>query len=104
MSTTTIRLPEELKSRLDQLAKTDGKSTHAFMVDALARAADRLERQRAFDAEVQERWLRLQRTGEHYTVDDLRAYALARARGQDVKPPKPRRMTLPAHLKGTSQP
>jgi predicted transcriptional regulator len=104
MTTTTVRLPEDLKARLDKLAASDGKSTHAFMVEALARTADRLERQRAFDAEVQERWQRFQRTGEYHTTDDLRAYALAKARGEEVKPPKPRRMTVPAHLKDPSRP
>ncbi|MCA0240381.1 MAG: ribbon-helix-helix protein, CopG family [Proteobacteria bacterium] len=55
MSTTTVRLPEELKSRIDRLAAADGKTAHAFMVDALARAAELRKRQLAFDAEVQQR-------------------------------------------------
>ena len=63
MSTTTVRLPEDLKLRLDKLAATDGKSTHAFMVEALADTADRIERQQAFEVEVKRRWQRFQRSG-----------------------------------------
>lgn len=104
MSTTTVRLPEDLKLRLDKLAATDGKSTHAFMVEALADTADRIERQQAFEAEVERRWQRFQRSGEYHTTDDLRAYAMALARGEEIDPPKPRKMIVPAHLKGPSRP
>lgn len=88
MSTTTVRLPEDLKARLDKLAASDGKSTHAFMVEALSRTADRLERQRAFDAEVQERWADFQRTGQVVLHEDMKAYALALAAGKKPKRPK----------------
>lgn len=46
MSTTTIRLPEELKAGIDKLAASAGKSTHAFMVEALGQSADLAERPR----------------------------------------------------------
>jgi predicted transcriptional regulator len=88
MSTTTVRLPEDLKARLDKLAASDGKSTHAFMVEALARTADRLERQRAFDAEVQQRWADFQRTGQVVLHEDMKAYAMALAAGKKPRRPK----------------
>lgn len=88
MTTTTVRLPEDLKSRLDKLAACDGKSTHAFMVEALAQAADRRERQLAFDAEVQQRWADFQGTGQVVLHEDMKAYALALAAGK--KPKRPR--------------
>lgn len=88
MSTTTVRLPEGLKARLDKLAASDGKSTHAFMVDALAQAADRRERQQAFNAEVQQRWADFQRSGQVVLHEDMNAYARALAAGK--KPKRPR--------------
>ena len=90
MSTTTIRLPEDLKTRLDSLAAADGKSTHAFMVEALARAAELRERQLGFDAEVQERWKHLQRTGLVLAHDEVKAYAVALAAGKKPRRPKAR--------------
>lgn len=94
MSTTTVRLPEELKSRIDRLAAADGKTAHAFMVDALARAAELRERQLAFDAEAQQRWEEFQRTGLHYTTDDMRAYAKALVLDPSAPAPKPRKMSI----------
>lgn len=88
MTTTTVRLPEDLKARLDKLAASDGKSTHAFMVEALALAADRRERQQAFDVEVQQRWADFQRTGQVVLHEDMKAYALALAAGKKPKRPK----------------
>lgn len=93
MSTTTIRLPEALKARIDKLAAARGGTAHGFMVEALAQAADLSERQQAFDAEAQRRWKRIQRTGEYHTLEDLRAYATALARGEQVTRPPPRKMT-----------
>lgn len=93
MSTTTVRLPEDLKARLDRLAAADGKSTHAFMVDALARAADQRETQLAFDAEALQRWQDFQRTGLHYSSDDMRAYAKALVRDPSTPPPPLRQMS-----------
>jgi predicted transcriptional regulator len=88
MSTTTIRLPVELKSRIDKLASAAGKSSHAFMIDALAQAAESNEREREFDAEVNRRWAKFQRTGEYISLEDMRDYALARAAGKN--PPRPK--------------
>ncbi|MFT3817767.1 MAG: ribbon-helix-helix protein, CopG family [Rubrivivax sp.] len=93
MSTTTVRLPEALKARIDRLAAADGKSSHAFMVDALARAAELRERQLAFDAEVQQRWEEFQRDGLVVTHEDLKAYALALAAGKKPQRPKLRHIS-----------
>ena len=92
MTTTTVRLPLDLKARLDKLAAASGQSTHAFMLEKLAESAERGEQQRAFDAEVAKRWARFQRSGEHHTLGDLRNYATALARGEKPQRPKPRAM------------
>jgi len=92
MSTTTIRLSEELKSRIDKLAASAGKSSHAFMVDALAQAVESMERQQAFEAEVNRRWARFTRTQEFISLEDLRDYALGLAAGKRPARPKARRL------------
>jgi predicted transcriptional regulator len=93
MSTTTIRLPEELKARIEALATARGSSSHAFMVEAIAQATERLERQRDFDTEVERRWKKMLRTGEYYTLEDMRSYGMALARGEGPTPPDIRKMT-----------
>lgn len=93
MTTTTIRLPEELKNRIDKLASASGRSTHGFMVEALERAADQLERKQAFDAEVEARWQAMLQTGAYHTLEDVKAYGMALARGEEPARPMPRTMS-----------
>ena len=38
-TTTTVRLPQELKSRVAKLAAASGVSTHSFIVEAVAERA-----------------------------------------------------------------
>lgn len=90
MSTTTIRVSAELKTRIESLAAASGKSTHAFMLDALSQAADALERQQAFEAEAAKRWAKYQRSGEYITLEDLRDYAGRLVAGKKAAKPKPR--------------
>lgn len=93
MSTTTIRLPDELKARVERLALASGSTVHGFMVEVIAEAADQRERRDAFHAEAERRFGRMQRTGEYHTHDDLRTYAMALARGEKPERPVPRVMT-----------
>jgi predicted transcriptional regulator len=93
MSTTTIRLPDELRARIEKLAAARGSSAHSFMVEAVARAAEQEERQLDFAAEAERRLRHMARTGEYLTLDDLRPYALALARGEKPARPQVRKMT-----------
>jgi predicted transcriptional regulator len=93
MSTTTIRLTPELRSRLDTLAAGAGLSTHAFMLETLSSTALQMEQQQAFDAEAERRWRRFQRTREVISLDDLSAYASGLLAGK--KPPRPKASKLP---------
>ena len=97
MSTTTIRLPEALKARVERLAAASGGTVHAFMLQAIAEAADQRERREAFHAEADRRLKKMLRTGEYLAHDDLRNYAMALARGDRPEPPPVRVMT-PADL------
>ena len=40
MSTTTIRLPENLKARVARAAERSGTSAHSFILEAIAEKAD----------------------------------------------------------------
>lgn len=50
MPAVTLKLPEELKTRINALAAASGKSPHAFMIDALAAQIGREENRSAFVA------------------------------------------------------
>lgn len=87
MSTTTLRLPDELKTRIESLAAQAGDSAHAFMIKTLDEATDRMARQHEFHAEALRRLEHMDRTGEYLELEDLRRYALALAAGES--PPRP---------------
>ena len=93
MSTTTIRLPDDLRARVEAVAAASGATTHAFMVEAIAQATERLERRQDFEAEAERRLQRMQQTGEYLTLEDLRSYATALARGEKPVKPTPRTMS-----------
>ena len=82
-STTTLKLPEELKARIVSAAQASGKSPHAFMVEALEAQARLAEMRQSFmDDEVDA-------GGELYAMEDVQAYILARTSGKAAKRPKP---------------
>lgn len=88
MSTTTVRLPEELRSRIETLAADSGLSMHAFMIRALEAATDSMLRERDFHAEALRRLEEMDRTGEYIELEDLRRHALARAAGGEAARPE----------------
>jgi predicted transcriptional regulator len=93
MRTTTIRLPDDLRARVEKVAVARGSSAHSFMVEAVARAAEQEERRLDFEAEAERRLRHMARTGEYLTLEDLRPYAQALARGEKPERPKVRKMS-----------
>lgn len=87
MSTTTIRIEDALKARIASAAERTGKSSHAFILDALAETVERIEMDEELHRVADERWASLVQTGKSIGWDDAKAYLLARAAGQ--KPRKP---------------
>lgn len=92
MTTTTLRLPNELKAQLVRLAEEAGTTPHALMLEMLAEQARQHDARAAFEAETQRRWKTMLRTGEYLEMDDLSQYAQALARGQTPARPPVRRM------------
>ena len=89
MSTTTIRLPAELKERVAQVAQAAGL-THAFIVQAIAEKTEQAQARDAFHALGRERMAEIERTGKTVSLADMRQYALDKAAGRPAKRPKAR--------------
>jgi len=87
MSTTTIRIDDDLKARVAAAAEQMGKSAHAFIVDALAERVEQVELDAAFHALADERWANIRAKGKTVAWDDAKAYLVARA--NDERPHKP---------------
>lgn len=92
MSTTTIRLPEDLKARIETLASDSGQTAHAFMLSTLDAVTQDMVREREFHVEALRRLEDMERTGEYIELDDLRRYAQALARGESVPRPTVRKL------------
>lgn len=91
MGTTSIRLPPELKARVEDAAAREGTSAHSFMLEAIAEKAERAERRAAFHAEGQRRYQRFLETGEAIPWADYRAYLLQHMRGENPGTPVARK-------------
>jgi predicted transcriptional regulator len=88
-STTTLKLPEPLKARIVPLAEAAGKSTHAWMIEALEERVAQSEAYAAFMTEALEADRDMTETGLGYAADDVHRYLLAKLEGKPVKRPKP---------------
>ena len=87
MSTTSLKLPDELKQRAVNAAQELGISPHAFMVDAIRQAAHAVEQRAAFVTHARQARQEMLENGDGYAADDVRAYLRRRLEGgQAVKP------------------
>lgn len=92
MSTTTIRLTEELKERVARAAQSAGTTAHSFILEAIADKADLVERRTGFHAEAQARLGKLTATGKTVGWADMRRYLQERASGQAALRPVKRKL------------
>lgn len=88
MSTTSLKLPEEIKQLAAAAAKQQGVSPHAFMVEAIRAAATNAERRAQFVADAVTAKAEAVRSGKGYPAEEVHAYLRARAQGKSA--PKPR--------------
>ncbi len=87
MSTTTIRLTEELKARVAYAAERAGKTTHSFILEAIAEKAESEEMRASLDDEAAARFAKIVSTGETIPWTDVRQYLIDRAAGKQVPRP-----------------
>ena len=88
MSTTSLKLSDELKQRAVAAAENKGLSPHAFMVQAIEQAATAAERRAAFVSEARSAREQMLKTGKGYDAEEVHAYLKARIAGN--KPAKPK--------------
>ena len=90
MSTTSLKLSDELKQRAVAAAEKKGVSPHAFMVDAIDQAATAAERRASFVSEAQAAREQMLKTGKGYDASEVHAYLKARIAGNQSAKPKAR--------------
>jgi len=87
MSTTSLKLPDELKQRAANAAQELGISPHAFMVDAIRQAAHAVEQRATFVAQARQARTEMLENGEGHTAADVRAYLRRRLEDGQVERP-----------------
>lgn len=94
MSTTTIRLPEDLKSRIAVAAKRSGTTPHSFILEAIAEKTEHDERRGNFHDQAEQRYANMIATGMTIPWQDMRAYLEDRVAVKAAIRPKARKLVL----------
>lgn len=92
MSTTTIRIEDDLKARVAAAAQQAGKTAHAFILDAISQTVEQVELDNAFNTLADQRWANIQASGKAVPWDAAKAYLAARANGQPARKPTARKL------------
>ena len=88
MSTTTIRLEDQLKARIAAAAERAGTTTHAFILDAVEHTVEQAEQEAEFHRVANELWAKLLKTGHTEARDDDKQYLAAKSCGERPRKPK----------------
>ena len=92
MTTTTLRIDDELKLRIASAAERVGKTAHAFMLDAVTQTVEQAEHDGEFHRVADARWAKVLATGKTVPWADAQAYLEARARGERPHKPTARKL------------
>jgi predicted transcriptional regulator len=92
MATTTIRIEDDLKARVAAAARHAGKTSHAFILDAITQTVDQVELDNAFNTLADQRWGNIQASGKTVPWDEAKTYIAARARGEPANKPTARQI------------
>ena len=93
-ATTSLKLPDDLKTTIAKVAAFEGKTAHALMVDTLQAAMEDALARQQFYADGEASYQDTLRTNAVFGGADVKAYVLARARGG--KPGRPQVQRLDA--------
>ena len=92
MSTTTIRLPEDLKARVAAAAERAGTTALSFILEAIAEKADHVERRADFHDVAGKRYADLVASGKTIPWEKMRSYLEDRIEGKTVARPKGKKL------------
>lgn len=90
MSTTSLKLPEDVKEGVIEAARQQGVTPHAFMVDAIRTAAVAAGQRAAFVASAVAARKDTLAAGTGHAAADVHGYIRARAKGKAARRPAAR--------------
>ncbi|MGM0984172.1 MAG: CopG family ribbon-helix-helix protein [Pseudomonadota bacterium] len=84
---TSLKLDDELKDRVRQLAQSRRRSAHWIMREAIAEYVAREEKRESFKQDALRSWVEYQRTGLHLAQEDADAWLARLEAGEDAEIP-----------------
>ncbi|MEX3613706.1 MAG: CopG family ribbon-helix-helix protein [Burkholderia gladioli] len=85
---TTIKLDDELKTRVHRLAGQRDRSAHWIMREAITQYVEREEQRESFKQDAMRAWNDYQANGLHVTHKEADAWLAKLEAGEDAEPPK----------------
>jgi predicted transcriptional regulator len=92
MSTTTIRLPKDLKVRIAVAAERAGTTAHNFILEAIAEKTDQEERRSDFNDVAEKRYAHIVASGKTIPWPEMRGYLEDRLAGKAARRPVTRKL------------
>jgi predicted transcriptional regulator len=92
MSTTTIRLPKDLKDRVAVAAERAGTTAHSFILEAIAEKADQAERRADFHDVAEKRYANIVASGKTIAWEKMRGYLEGRIAGKTLARPMAKKL------------
>jgi predicted transcriptional regulator len=86
-STTSLKLDDEMKSRVQRLAAARRRSAHWLMREAIEQYVEREEVREQSRQSALSTWAEFQATGLHVTAEEADAWLAKLEAGEDADPP-----------------
>lgn len=86
-STTSLKLEQELKARLQRLAATRKRSTHWILREAVEQYVSREEAREKVRQDALAAWAHYQSTGLHATEEEVDQWLAKLEKGEDAEAP-----------------
>lgn len=87
-STTSLKLDNELKSRVHRLAEARRRSAHWVMREAVEQYVEREEKRESLRQDALAAWNHYQTTGLHVTAEESDAWLAKLEAGEDAEAPE----------------
>lgn len=94
--TTSLKLPEELKEKVAELARGVAQTPHAYMVEAIAERVALDELRRGFTGRAAQSRDALAKSGQAFRLEDVAAHYRAKLAGVECPRPRPVKVKKPA--------
>ena len=92
MSTTTIRLPDDLKEKVSRAAKRAGTTSHNFILEAITEKAELTEQRNDFLSVAESRYSAIVASGRTIPWADMQRYLRDKVVGKKVSRPAAKKL------------